>query len=171
MKGNKMKRMLKLALAQAWTVAGFAATGTSQEFRLDLTGLGPWETHTADVSQYISYSSEWATNALADAKANVKAYPVLRPKPKYVAIDISGGTAAARYPVECFDEIPGGAWPDEYKTSKLVLRHIPAGSFIMGGRATDSTIPARPTRTSTWSRSRKTSTWAYSRSRSASGNL
>ena len=35
------------------------------------------------------------------------------------------------------DEIPGGSWSDEYKTSKLVLRHIPAGSFIMGGRATD----------------------------------
>ena len=67
----------------------------------------------------------------------MKVYPVKREKPKYIAIDLSGGTAATHYPIEYLDEIPSGSWSDEYKTSKLVLRHISAGSFIMGGRATD----------------------------------
>ena len=52
-------------------------------------------------------------------------------------MDLSGGAAATHYPIEYLDEIPGGSWSDEYKTSKLALRHIPAGSFIMGGRNTD----------------------------------
>ena len=69
--------------------------------------------------------------------AVVKVWPAKREKPKYIAIDLSGGTSATHYPIEYFDEIPGGAWSDTYKTSKLVLRHIPAESYIMGGRATD----------------------------------
>ena len=86
-------------------------------------------------------AAAWATNLTAaqqaSANAVVKVWPVKREKPKYIAIDLSGGTAATHYPIEYLDEIPGGSWSDEYKTSKLVLRHIPAGSFIMGGRATD----------------------------------
>ena len=112
-------------------------TGTSSEFRVDLSGMGPWEMRTARAGEVISYSSAWATNAMSGAKAVVKVWPVKREKPKYIAIDLSGGTTAAHYPIEYLDEIPGGTWSDEYKTSKLVLRHIPAGSFIMGGRATD----------------------------------
>jgi len=69
--------------------------------------------------------------------AVVKVMPVLKTKPKYLVIDLSGGTNATHYPITSLDEVPGGSWSDEYKTSKLVLRHIPAGSFIMGGRATD----------------------------------
>ena len=112
-------------------------TGTSGEFRMDLSGMGPWEMRTARASEAIGYSTAWATNALTGANAVVKVYPAKREKPKYIVIDLSGGTAATHYPIEYLDEIPGGSWSDEYKTSKLVLRHIPAGSFIMGGRATD----------------------------------
>ena len=133
-----LHRLAALTLAifgMAWAVN--AATGTSGEFRVDLAGMGPWEMRTARLSEAISYSSAWATNALDGANAVVKVWPVKREKPKYIAIDLSGGTAATHYPIEYLDEIPGGAWSDEYKTSKLVLRHIPAGSFIMGGRATD----------------------------------
>jgi formylglycine-generating enzyme required for sulfatase activity len=118
-------------------MSAVAATGTSGEFRMDLSGMGPWEMRTARASEVISYSSAWATNALTGANAVVKVWPVKREKPKYIAIDLSGGTTATHYPIEYLDEIPGGSWGDEYKTSKLVLRHIPAGSFIMGGRATD----------------------------------
>ena len=126
----------------ALAIVGFgcaaeAATGTSAEFKVDLRGLGPWEMRTAAASEAIAYSSAWATNTLSGATAVVKVNPVKREKPKYIAIDLSGGTAATHYPIEYLDEIPGGAWSDEYKTSKLVLRHIPAGSFIMGCRYTD----------------------------------
>ena len=127
--------MMLVIIVLVW--AANAATGTSEEFRMDLSGMGPWEMRTAAASEALSYSSTWATNTLADAKAVVKVYPVKREKPKYIAIDLSGGTAATHYPIEYLDEIPGGSWSDEYKTSKLVLRHIPAGSFILGGRNTD----------------------------------
>ena len=144
---ERMKRMKKnygMVRMAALTIAclGFAgtahaATGTSAEFKVDLKGMGPWEMRTAAASEAIAYSSAWATNALSGANAVVKVCPAKRNKPKYIAIDLSGGTTATHYPIEYLDEIPGGAWSDEYKTSKLVLRHIPAGSFIMGGRNTD----------------------------------
>ena len=119
------------------TRTGLGATGESEEFKLDLRGLGPWENHVAAASETIAFSPGWTTDAGTDAEAVVKIAKARKTKPKYVAIDLSGGTSAAKYPVEYFDEIPGGAWSDEYKTSKLVLRHIPAGSFVMGGRNTD----------------------------------
>ena len=50
----------------------------------------------------------------------------------YLVIDISGGPSAATYPVGYLDTLPAGGWTDEYKTTKLVLRRIPAGTFTMG---------------------------------------
>lgn len=138
---KEMKKALKIGLfgvlAHICASTSLAATGTSAEFKIDLAGMGPWEVRTAAATEGITYSTAWATNAPSGANAVVKVYPVKREKPKYIAIDLSGGTTATHYPIEYLDEIPGGSWSDEYKTSKLVLRHIPAGSFIMGGRATD----------------------------------
>lgn len=54
-------------------------------------------------------------------------------RPVYCVIDLSGGSNAAAYPVSYLWSIQSDAWTDEYKTTKLVLRRIPAGSFIMGG--------------------------------------
>ena len=124
--------MLLAGVANAATV-----TATTDAFRLSIRHNDTWYPRTARATEPITYSTEWATNALDGANAVVKVWPVKREKPKYIAIDLSGGTSATHYPIEYLDEIPGGTWSDEYKTSKLVLRHIPAGSFIMGGRATD----------------------------------
>lgn len=133
-----LHRLASLTLAMLGMVwAANAATGTSDEFRMDLSGMGPWEMRTARASEAISYSSAWATNAFDGANAVVKVWPVKREKPKYIAIDLSGGTTATHYPIEYLDDVPDGGWTDEYKTTKLVLRHIPAGTFIMGGRETD----------------------------------
>lgn len=52
--------------------------------------------------------------------------------PVYCVIDLSGGSDAAAYPVSYLWSIQSDGWTDEYKTTKLVLRRIPAGSFIMG---------------------------------------
>ena len=145
MKGFERMRKMKinhglhglcsLTLA-VWGMSAVAATGTSAEFRMDLSGMGPWEMRTARTSEAISYSSAWATNALDGANAVVKVYPAKREKPKYSAIDLSGGTAATHYPIEYLDEIPGGSWSDEYKTSKLVLRHIPSGQSSVSAPVT-----------------------------------
>jgi formylglycine-generating enzyme required for sulfatase activity len=55
----------------------------------------------------------------------------------YLVIDLSGGTAATSYPVSYLSAVPAGGWTAEHKTTKLVLRRIPAGTFTMGGRSTD----------------------------------
>ncbi len=63
----------------------------------------------------------------------------------YLVVDLSGGTNAASYPVSYLSDMPAGGWTDEYKTTKLVLRKIPAGTFTMGspadelGRSADET--------------------------------
>ncbi len=51
----------------------------------------------------------------------------------YYVIDLSGGTSATSYPVTTLAAPPAGGWTDEYKTTKLVLRRIEAGSFLMNG--------------------------------------
>ena len=49
------------------------------------------------------------------------------------------------YSIELKSDVPEGGWTDEYKTSKLVLRYIPSGRFMMGspedelGRSEDET--------------------------------
>ncbi len=50
----------------------------------------------------------------------------------YVVIDLSGGPSSTNYPVSYLFAPPPGGWTDEYKTTKLVLRRIPAGTFTMG---------------------------------------
>lgn len=49
----------------------------------------------------------------------------------YCVIDLSGGANASSYPVTYLDAMPTGGWTDEYKTTKLVLRRIEAGTFKM----------------------------------------
>jgi formylglycine-generating enzyme required for sulfatase activity len=55
----------------------------------------------------------------------------------YLVIDLSGGRSAVSYPVSYLADVPAGGWTDEYKTQKLVMRKIPAGTFTMGNRSTD----------------------------------
>ena len=51
---------------------------------------------------------------------------------KYMVVDMSAGASAALWPVSWLMDEPEGGWTDEYKTSKLVLRFIPPGTFTMG---------------------------------------
>ena len=53
--------------------------------------------------------------------------------PTYLVVDLSGGTSATSYPVTTLAAPPEEGWTDEYKTTKLVLRVIEAGSFKMNG--------------------------------------
>ena len=49
----------------------------------------------------------------------------------YYVIDLSGGATASYYPLEILDGEPAGGWTDEHKTTKLVLRRIDPGTFMM----------------------------------------
>ena len=51
----------------------------------------------------------------------------------YYVIDLSGGPDAVNYPVTTLSAMPTGGWTDEYKTTKLVLRRIEPGTFLMCG--------------------------------------
>lgn len=55
--------------------------------------------------------------------------------PMYCIVDLSGGANAASYPVSYAYGIPGGSQANEYKTTKLILRRLEAGSFVMQGVA------------------------------------
>lgn len=50
----------------------------------------------------------------------------------YLVVDLSGGRNAASYPVSYLSAVPSGGWTDAYKTTRLVLRRVPAGTFTMG---------------------------------------
>lgn len=51
----------------------------------------------------------------------------------YCVIDLSAGADATSYPVTCLAEPPSGGFNvDAYKTTKLVLKRLEAGTFIMG---------------------------------------
>lgn len=52
----------------------------------------------------------------------------------YMVIDLSSGPNSSKYPVSYLDAVPSGGWSDEYKTTKLVLRKIEPGSFMMEGK-------------------------------------
>ena len=50
----------------------------------------------------------------------------------YLVIDLSSGSTSTNYPVAYLAEPPAGGWTDDFKAGKLVLRLIPAGTFMMG---------------------------------------
>ncbi len=50
----------------------------------------------------------------------------------YLVVDVSEGANAASYPVSYLSQVPEGGWTDEYKTTKIVLRFIEPGVFMMG---------------------------------------
>ena len=55
---------------------------------------------------------------------------------RYLVIDLSGGPDAVSYPVSTLDAPPAGGWTTDYKTTKLVLRRIKAGTFVSGSPET-----------------------------------
>ena len=59
---------------------------------------------------------------------------IVRCEPKFMVIDLRGGPTASAYPVSIMEEEPAGGFnsDDAYKGDYLVLRYIPAGSFVMG---------------------------------------
>lgn len=53
----------------------------------------------------------------------------------YMSIDLSAGSAATQYPITYYKteaNVPGGVQDEAYKTTKLLLRYITPGTFMMG---------------------------------------
>ena len=51
--------------------------------------------------------------------------------PLYLVVDLSSGANSSSYPISNYIDVPTGGWTDEHKTTKLVLRYIPAGTYKM----------------------------------------
>jgi len=73
--------------------------------------------------------ADWDGNATNDLGVTVRASDILV---TYLVIDLSAGPSAAQYPYAMRGPIPDLLLKPEYKTTKLVLRSIPAGPFRMG---------------------------------------
>ena len=80
---------------------------------------------------YWNMAEEGITSVGADISVKVK-YAV-GVGARYCVIDLAGGSTAASYPVTYLNDEPsGGFHTTEYKTTKLVLKRVDAGSFKMG---------------------------------------
>ena len=49
----------------------------------------------------------------------------------YLVVDLSAGASASSYSVSNLGVVPWGGWTDAHKTTKLVLRRLPAGTYKM----------------------------------------
>ena len=86
----------------------------------------------------------WDANAegITFKSQNVKVFAeIVHYAEKYMVIDVSAGPGDdAVYPVTYLHGTPGGGFDkDEYKGSKIALRLIPPGSFVMGSPTTEPT--------------------------------
>ena len=65
------------------------------------------------------------------AKFSMKIHAYANAAP-YLVIDLSAGAEASKYEVSYLSEMPAASWPLEYKTTKLVLKLVVPGTFMMG---------------------------------------
>jgi formylglycine-generating enzyme required for sulfatase activity len=67
---------------------------------------------------------------------------------RYCVIDLSKGASASSYPVTYLDTPPNGGFnTNEYKTTKMVLRRVDAGTFTMGDSQWSNNKPHKVTLT------------------------
>ncbi len=83
------------------------------------------------------YPDLYAQTFTITVSASVASFTPDEQSGNYMVIDLSGGTNAQSYAVSYLTNAPAGGWTDEYKTSKIVLRKIPAGTFEMGTHANE----------------------------------
>jgi len=77
--------------------------------------------------------ADWNRQWSDEMKVGIKATPGPTQMKPYLVIDLSAGPEdGTTYSVSTLDAAPASGWTDEYKTTKLVLRRVPAGTFTMG---------------------------------------
>ena len=90
------------------------------------------------VDQWPVDAAEWVANGGAGWAAvprrfyRVRAERTSHEAGDYLLVDLSGGPSASSYPVGYLHAAPAEGWTDEHRTTTLVLRRIPAGTFAMG---------------------------------------
>ena len=117
----------------------FYYTTDNGESSYDLRDNGLLTGDVGPISANGNYRVVWTpdTETMASVKGKMKiGVDVYEPEPPtpstYMVVDLSEGPQASSYPITYLDDVPSGGWSDDYKTSKMVFRYIPAGSFTMG---------------------------------------
>ena len=81
---------------------------------------------------YWNMAKDGITAEIQDGQVKVAYWPL------YCVIDLSAGADSATYPISYLGKEPDGGFnTDEYKTTKLVLKRVDAGSFILGASQSD----------------------------------
>ena len=87
--------------------------------------------------------ADWPENVTETAKARVTAWSTNAP-PQYCAVDVAGGPSTNSYPVYYYasaEAVPEGVTNDLYKTTRILMRKIPAtgaGGFKMGSPSNET---------------------------------
>ena len=125
-----------------YTITGADATNMALAVTMTESDTGRIHTPTEEGRHRITWDT--AVDGLNLISSNVTATVSLvwygstssATKEFYCVIDLSEGPNATRWPVSYLYAVPFGGWTDEYKTTKLVLRRIEAGTFVMGSDQT-----------------------------------
>ncbi len=109
--------------------------GTNYNYRVEWapSPAGPWSDFASSGANMLGArpqaSGEVVTNLVP------MCYRVVANRGDYVSIDVSGGTGAVSYAVTYYRtlaDVPGGANSDAYKTTNMLMRLIPKGTYTMG---------------------------------------
>jgi formylglycine-generating enzyme required for sulfatase activity len=123
---------------------GAMSDGTNYNYRVEgaSTASGPWCTVVyagAFLDQMFAAQGSPVTCRVERASlvpiGGQIFYRVVASIRDYLVVDLSGGANAASYPVTYYNtlgELPGGASNELYRTTSLLLRLIPKGTFLMG---------------------------------------
>ena len=133
-----------------YTITGTDATNTALAVTMTESDTGRVHTPTEEGRHRITWDtavdglnliSSNVTAAVSLVRYSVRQNPAMPTEEAkeglYCVVDLSEGENATLWPVLYLSAVPSNGWTDEYKTTKLVLRRIEAGTFIMGGDQTD----------------------------------
>ena len=94
---------------------------------------GAFAVEPATVTLAVGYQKKQS----ADKYWEISPRPAGSEYPLYIVVDVSQGPTAQSYPVTRMDVPPAAGWDETYKSGKIVLRRIEAGTFTMGLRANE----------------------------------
>ena len=109
---------------------------TATTYRIDWANspTGTWHTGSPGVTGLVArgFGTNSAMLGINATNSFFQLVASVTNAPFFLVVDISGGVAAPNFPVSTMMAVPAGGWTDDYKTTKIVFRRIPAGTFTMG---------------------------------------
>jgi formylglycine-generating enzyme required for sulfatase activity len=116
----------------------FSETSDATSYRVEWapSPSGPWTNFTGTYGGWLdSIPATGSGSVTASVPMVYRVVAVSSVPDEFLLIDLSGGVEATNYPASTILGVPSGGWTEEHRTTKLVLRRIPAGTFTMGSPA------------------------------------